>query len=163
MPRKKKPKAVVSVLKFRFYGGGVTENALEVDVDEQSDTETEIGIAPEPLSVTPQELRETSGTPRVRGLPRLMLLSGYLLTPRLRNAVFLPAFNNHLDEYVKARLKFRGKWERRYLSLTFGYHTAKLISECIFQEVDGKSLRRIGVAAGSLISIAITIWKLCLS
>ena len=73
---------------------------------------------------------ELSGVPKCKGLPWLLLLFSFILSPSTRRDFFYPAFNEFLEDYLFARKLYRTKWPRRWLALAFGIRSARLICKC---------------------------------
>src|SRR5205085_4890581 len=78
-----------------------------------------------------EQPREVEGMPKCHGLPRFWVLFAFILSKSVRQAVFLPAFNEFLEDYTFARRRYRRKWSRRWLALAFSIRTARMIGCCL--------------------------------
>lgn len=117
--------------------GDVAIKVLEIDEEKQEvwleiDGPREISI-----QVDGEPRREIWGTPQCAGLPRLWLLFSVLLSGRTKREVFMPAFNEFVEDYLFAYKSYGGKWERRWLGVAFTGRSVWMVGTCLRIQVWG--------------------------
>ena len=81
---------------------------------------------------------------------RFWELSAWILPPETRRRVFEPAFEDLKQEHSKARKKYRGKWQRRWLWFCFNLNSLRLFPQCWRCWVWAKIAVLLKLAAGLL-------------
>lgn len=75
--------------------------------------------------------REFWGTPQCKGAPRFWLLFSVVLSHKVRREVFMPLFNEFVEDYLFAKNQTSGKWEKRWLSAAFTVKTLGVVRSCL--------------------------------
>ena len=117
--------------------GNVSITVLEVDEAKQEvwleiDGPREISI-----EVDGGARREVWGTPACSGLPRLWLMFSLVLSGRTKREVFMPTFNEFVEDYLYASKQYTGTWERRWMRLAFTARSAWMVCTCLKIQVWG--------------------------
>ena len=74
------------------------------------------------------------GNPTCNGLPRFWLLSSFLLCHTIRSTVFLPTFNEFIEDYEFAQLQMSRTTDKVFLRVAFSLRTLRMLAECIYME-----------------------------
>ena len=54
----------------------------------------------------------------------------FMLPRKAQREVFEPAYNDLLEDYVRAR-RFRGRWARRWLAFAFTVRSLLMVADCL--------------------------------
>lgn len=137
---------------FSFYAFGDSPVLIEILSIDRDNCEVEFGIdLPPGASIHVGDApRECCGYPSCRGAARFALFWSFLLFKKTRENLFLPAFNELLEDYSFAKKKFRKRSHRFLLSAIFLFKTALTISKCIWLDA-GSTIRM-------LITITVVRW-----
>jgi hypothetical protein len=74
--------------------------------------------------------RELWGTPTCHGLPRAWLVFSLILSQSVRRDLFMPVFNEFVEDYLFAQQRIQRKWERRWVAFAFTMRTLSMIVSC---------------------------------
>ena len=129
---------------FDFGSGKIVVGIRDIGVDDQGEPVVEFVLIADPgvACFVDGRSRDTSGLPTCKGLPRLWLLLGYLLSHRVRNQLFLPMFNEFLEDYLFTRKKIRRLRDRQILAVVFTFRTFVMLWQCLLEGIKSTRLPR---------------------
>lgn len=110
--------------------GVITITLVEIDAESES-TWLEIDGPPGMRLEIGGESRELWGTPSCTGLPRLWLMFSFMLWGNTKRDIFIPAFNEFVEDYVHLRKSHTALWERRWLAVAFTVRSIAMVCACL--------------------------------
>ncbi|TWT63382.1 hypothetical protein [Rubinisphaera italica] len=119
--------------------GSVSITILETDASKE---EIWLAIDVPPgftISIDGEEI-ETWGNPTCSGLPKLWLMFSLILSGRTKREIFMPSFNEFVEDYLYAQNKFRGKWEQRWTRVAFTCRSLSIVFVCLRIQLWGSVL-----------------------
>jgi hypothetical protein len=91
--------------------------------------------------VQPLRIDRESGSQRENeGLPRFLRLFSYILSHKVRDRIFEPAFQEILGDFLVAPGTYQTKWPRRWLNFCFTFRTVLMIFECLRATITDQAL-----------------------
>lgn len=104
-----------------------SRNYVWLEIDSPKDVTIQVDGTP----------RELWGTPVCTGLPRLWLMFSLVLSGKIKREIFMPSFNEFIEDYIYAQKMYQGKWERRWARIAFTCRSLRMVCACFRLQVWG--------------------------